>query len=272
MVNNVAAGDLIYGCRVRAGADTVFTGWRRTRVGAPGGGQGESRSCTSATAPAGPTSCSSPTWTATAGASDPNFLSDVGDVLKGAYFGQDYFLANQQNFNFWLADQTGDADRVPAPTPADPSATDCVLTLPGNWATDYSWRDSGAILPPGPVPGLCRRRRRSPPSRRRWARCCTRRATHRSGWPTSTAATAATSRTAVNMFDTLAECQADAMTLGRPSSDCRKITDARPTPAQDWFLSEPTPNDLMNADRRPPQAADIRQMDSFFTKCRAGSC
>ena len=64
---------------------------------------------------------------------DEAILGDVRTVplIKGAYDGQDYFLSNQQRFNFWLADQRGDADRVPAPTPADPNATNCVLTLPG---------------------------------------------------------------------------------------------------------------------------------------------
>jgi hypothetical protein len=74
------------------------------------------------------------------------------------------------------------------------------------------------------------------------------------------------------MFDPLAECQADAPSLGRTATDCRTITDPRPTPAQNWFLSEPTPNDLMNRDRRPPQGADIRRMDWFIDNCESGKC
>ena len=146
VVNDVPAGDLVYGCVVKDdGADTVFTGWRRTRVGAPAEGHRDTGRCTPA---AGQSRVdivfvadtdSYPTATA-----DATFLTAAADVIKGAYYGQDYFLSNQQRVNFWLADQTGDADRVAAPTPADPNATNCVLTLPSNFMTDYSWRDSGA--------------------------------------------------------------------------------------------------------------------------------
>ncbi len=271
VVNNVAAGDLMYGCRVRAGADTVFTGWRRTRVGAPAEGKGVPVLYLGERSSRADIVFIADMDSYPGGSGDANFLSDVGDVIKGAYFGQNYFLANQQNMNFWLADQTGDADRVPAPTPTDPANTDCVLTLPGNWAADYSWRDSGAILhrdlfrdcagggvfstEPTSLGTVLHETGHSP-----------------FGLADEYCCDGGYFEDGKNMFDTLAECQADAMTLGRAASDCRQITDPRPTPAQDWFLSEPTPNDLMNRDRRPPQAADIRQMDLFFTNCRAGSC
>jgi hypothetical protein len=75
-----------------------------------------------------------------------------------------------------------------------------------------------------------------------------------------------------DLWDTLGECQSDATALGRPTTDCRTITDSRPTPAKNWYTSEPTPNDLMNGNRRPPQAADIRRMDWFFGNCAAGKC
>lgn len=273
VVNNVPAGDLLYGCRVKAGADTVFTGWRRTRVGAPAEGKavpvlylGDRSSRADIVF--------IPDMDSYSGASDPNFLSDVGDVIKGAHFGQDYFLANQQNVNFWLADQTGDADRVAAPTDDDAANTRCVLTPPANWADDYSWGDSGAIL------HRDRFRDCANPGNRVFSTEPTSLGTvlHETGhspfgladeyWPGG-----GYFKDARQMFDTQDECEADAITLpGRSASDCRKITDSRPTPAKDWWLSEPTPNDLMNADRHPPQAADIRQMDLFFTNCRAGSC
>jgi hypothetical protein len=74
------------------------------------------------------------------------------------------------------------------------------------------------------------------------------------------------------MYDTLAECEADAPALGRTAADCRTITDSRPTPPKVWYTSEPTPNDLMNRDRRPPQAGDIRRMNWFFDNCDDGKC
>ncbi len=271
VVNSVAAGDLLYGCRVRDDGTTVFTGWRRVRVGAPAEGSavpvmflGQRSTRVDIVFIADVDSYT--------GATDPNFLSDAGDVIKGAYYGQDYFLANQQNISFWLADQMGDADRVAAPTPTDPANTDCVLTLPANWS-EYSWRDSGAIL------------------HRDTFRDCANSGVF-STEPTSLGTVLHESGHSPfgladeyccdggyfenppnpNLFDTLAECQADTPALGRTASDCRTVTDSGPTPAVDWFLSEPTPNDLMNADRRPPEAADIRRMDWFFANCRAGQC
>jgi hypothetical protein len=148
-----------------------------------------------------------------------------------------------------------------------------VLTLPANWAADYSWRDSGAILhrdrfrdcansgvfssEPTSLGTVLHETGHSPMGLAD-EYCCDGGYFEASPNP--------------DLWDTLAECQADAPSLGRVASDCRTITDSRPTPPNNWFTSEPTPNDLMNADRHPPQAADIRRMDWFFTNCRAGTC
>jgi hypothetical protein len=272
VVNAVPAGDLVYGCVVKEDADIVFTGWRRTRVGPPAQGTAIPVSFTGARANRVDVVFIADTDSYTA-ANDPAFLSDAADVIKGAYYGQDYFLANQQRINFWLADQVGDADRVAAPTPTDPANTNCVLTPPANWATDYSWRDAGAILhadtfrdcassglfstEPTSL-GTALHETGHAPFGLADEYCCDGGYFENPPNP--------------NMFDTLAECQADAPTLGRVAADCRTVTDTRPTPPKDWFLSEPTPNDLMNADQRPPQAADIRRMDWFFGNCDAGKC
>jgi hypothetical protein len=271
-VNNVTGGDLVYGCTVRVGSDRVFTGWRRVRVGAPAEGSaipvsftGDRTSRVDVVLIADQDSYT--------GANDPAFLAGAANVIKGAYYGQDYFLSNQQRFNFWLADQRGDADDVPAPTPTNPAATRCMLTVPGNWATDYSWRDTGAILhadefrdcanngvfsaEPGSL-GTVLHETGHAPFGLADEYCCD------AGYYESTPNP--------NLFDTLAECQADAPTLGRAATDCRTFTDTRPDPDKDWFLHEPTPNDLMNLDRRPPQAADIRRMDWFIDNCETGKC
>ncbi len=44
------------------------------------------------------------------------------------------------------------------------------------------------------------------------------------------------------------------------------------TNGQSFWSSEPDVTDLMNSDRRPPQAADIRRMDWFVDKCRQAKC
>jgi hypothetical protein len=177
--------------------------------------------------------------------------------------------------NFWLADRQGDADRVAAPTPTDPNATRCVLTAPTNWTTDYSWRDTGVIL-----------------HRTTFRDCANRGQAVFSAEPTSLGTVLHESGHAPfgladeyagaanyfepspwpNVYDTLAECQADAPNLGRTAAACRMFTDAQPTSPRNWFTSEPQPNDLMNSDRHPPQAADIRRMNWFFENCKDGKC
>ena len=272
VVNDVPAGDLVYGCVVKEDADTVFTGWRRTRVGAPAEGTAIPVLYTGGRSSRVDIVFVADTDSYPTATADATFLTAAADVIKGAYYGQDYFLSNQQRVSFWLADQTGDADRVAAPTPADPSATNCVLTLPSNFMTDYSWRDSGAILhsdnfrdcansgvfstEPTSLGTVLHETGHSPFGLAD-EYCC-------DGGYFENPPNA-------NMFDTLADCQSDAPALGRTASDCRTVTDPGP-PAVSWFLSEPTPNDLMNSDRRPPQAADIRRMNWFFGNCDTGKC
>lgn len=275
VVNNVAAGDLVYGCVVRQGPDKVFTGWRRVRVGAPAEGVAVPVSFTGERTHRVDIIFVADMDDYPTGVNDPAFRAGAADVIKGSYYGQDYFLSNQQRFNFWLADQTGDADEVPAPTPTDPNATNCVLTVPGNWTEDYSWRDAGPIL-----------------HSTTFRDCASRSNAVFSAEPTSLGTVLHETGHSPfdladeyccdagyfemspnpNIYDTLAECQADASALTRPASDCRSWTDTRPNPDKVWFTSEPTPNDLMNFDRHPPQAADLRRMNAFFENCKAGKC
>ena len=257
---------------MKQGGDTVFTGWRRTRVGAPASGTAIPVSFTGERSQRVDIVFVADADSYT-GANDPQFLADAASVIKGAYYGQDYFLANQQRFNFWLADQVGDADRVPAPTAADPTATNCVLTAPANFASDYSWRNAGAILhsdtfrdcasggvfstEPTSL-GTVLHETGHAAFGLADEYCCDGGYFENSPFP--------------DLWDTLAECQSDAPALGRTAADCRTITDPRPATPKNWFTSEPTPNDLMNASRRPPQAADIRRADWLFGNCAAGNC
>jgi hypothetical protein len=272
VVTDVAAGDLTYACKITAGGESKETGWRRTRVGPP-----ESGSAIPVMFTGDRPERVDVVFIADSddylGPGDPAFQSDVGNVIRGGYFGQDYFLAAQREFNFWLADQTGDANRVPAPRPTDPNNTRCVLTKPANWPDQYSWVDTGAIIhadtfrdcasggvfssEPTSLGTVLHETGHSPFGLAD-EYCCD------GGYFEN--------RPNPNMFDTLAECQADAPELGRVGSDCRSITDTRPTPNAVWFLSEPTPNDLMNRDRRPPQAADTRRMGWFLENCAMSRC
>ncbi|WP_433222893.1 hypothetical protein ACQP00_24700 [Dactylosporangium sp. CS-047395] len=272
VVEDIPGGNLVYGCLAKADGETVFTGWRRTGLGAETESPGIPVIYTGARVNSVDV-VFIPDEDSYKGADDPDFQDDVANVIKGAYYGQDWFLANQNRFNFWLADDTGDADRVSAPTREDPGATECVLTTPKNWFM-YAWRDVGAILhtdnfrdcatgdsvfsaEPGSL-GTVLHETGHAPFGLADEYCCDGGYFENPPFP--------------NLWDSRGECQTDAPDLGRTPADCRTITDSRPNPAQNWSLSEPDNTDLMNSDRRPPQAADIRRMDWFIANCVAGKC
>lgn len=189
-------------------------------------------------------------------------------MITGAYFGQDYFLANQQSFNFWLADATG----VAAETPVAPVDPVCSPTPPANWAADYAWRDTGAILhqytmrdcaggglfttEPDSLGTVLHETGHSP-----------------FGLADEYAGDGGYFENSPfpNLYDTLAECQDDAPSLGRVAADCQTITNTVPDPDVDWFKPDPIPDDLMDS-RRPPNASDIRRIDWYFDQCRAENC
>jgi hypothetical protein len=150
-----------------------------------------------------------------------------------------------------------------------------VLTVPDDFDTDYSWRDSAAILhtdtlrdcanlglrlfssEPGSLATVLHETGHSPFGLAD-EYCC-------DGGYFETGPNP-------NMWETLEDCQADALALGRTAADCRTVIDARPEPDEDWFVSDPEPDDLMNSDRRPPRAADTRRMNWFFDNCKTGKC
>lgn len=272
-INDINAGDLVYSCKVATGDEESFTGWRRTRVGAPAQGDavpvvltgGRANRVDIVLVPDGDDYN---------GAGNAAFQTAMESLIRGSYYGEGYFLARQGAFNFWLARTTGDADRIAAPTPSDPSATRCVLTAPANWGDQYSWADAGALLHANTF--------RDCASNGMFSSEPTSLGTmlHETGhapfglpdeycgpcdggyWENTPNAT---------MWDTLAECQADAPSLGRVASDCRQITDVDP-PNRMFWTSEPDNTDLMNGDRRPPQAGDMRRIDWYLTECLDGAC
>ncbi|MBV1850568.1 M64 family metallopeptidase [Catellatospora tritici] len=270
VVHDVPAGDLEYGCVVRKGADNRFTGWRKTRVGAP---------AQSATDPAVPVIFTGARANSIdvvliadtdnySGPKDPAFLSAAAGVVKGAYFGQNYFLNQQQHLNFWIADQRGDAD--PGGGTGGPI---CVLTRPSNWATRYAtWADAGGILHTDNF--------RDCANNGLFSTEPTFLSTvlHETGHAAFGLADEYCresgnicdggyfeNRPFPNLFDTLAECQAEAPN----AAACRSFTDIN---SRTWSLSDPSPNDLMNVDQRPPQGADIARMDWKFNNCITGLC
>jgi len=66
------------------------------------------------------------------------FRNDVHDVIRAAFLSDELFLRNQGRFNFWIAQDTGDAHGFSAGSPCH--------TAPANWTVDYTFSDSGVLL------------------------------------------------------------------------------------------------------------------------------
>lgn len=266
-IDNVGAGDLVYSCKAVVGDHESFTGWRRVRIGAPVSGSAIPVMLTGGRANRVDVVLI-PDGDDYTGPGDPAFQTAVANVLKGAYFGEGFFLERQQAFNFWIADKTGDSE-----VPKAGGGVDCSPQGPNDWATAYSWADTGAILhannfrdcassglftsEPTSI-GTVLHETGHAPFGLTDEYCC-----DGGYWE---------NRPNPTMFDTQAECQADAPSLGRAASDCRSITDTRPDPDKTWWTSEPTPNDLMNSRRTPPQAGDVRHIDWYLSECLDGHC
>lgn len=66
------------------------------------------------------------------------FHNDVYSVIHRAFLSDELFLRNQGRFNFWIAQDLGDAHGFNPPSPCQ--------TAPTNWTVDYSFSDSGVLL------------------------------------------------------------------------------------------------------------------------------
>ncbi len=103
------AGTLDYACLVRDGGREVWSGWRSVTVGMTGVGAavpvlftGPRRSRIDVVLVADRDNYS--------GGTDPAFLTAARDVIRGSFFAEELYLANQDELNFWLAQGTGDAE------------------------------------------------------------------------------------------------------------------------------------------------------------------
>ena len=140
---SAGSGGFAYGCRLREGADEIFSSWHRTTVGDPFPNFTFPK-------PAVPVLYTGPRSSridiafvvdrdSYSGALDPQFQTDLASVIATSYYGLNEFLAEQDKFNFWLlTDNTGRAD--------DANDGDCDHDLPALWDDVYSFADAGAIL------------------------------------------------------------------------------------------------------------------------------
>lgn len=133
-----------YGCRVLNDGLVAWTGWRRTAAGP------------FTAARAVPVIHTGPRDSRLdfvliadqddfPGATSPAFLGAVEAVIRDAFYqrattfstNQDLFLRHQDQFNFWIAQDRGDANAY---------VDDCEHDLPAGWDEDYAFADAGPIL------------------------------------------------------------------------------------------------------------------------------
>lgn len=71
-------------------------------------------------------------------AADGDFQNDVYNVVRAAFLSDQLFLRNGDRMNFWIARDEGDAHGFTGDDPCHDA--------PSNWATDYTFSDSGVLL------------------------------------------------------------------------------------------------------------------------------
>ena len=289
-----------YGCRVVDGSETAWTGWRIVRAGSVSEaavpilytGPRSSRidvvfipdrgTYTGALDPnflddigSGrilPPACSpgcSPRPTGM-------ILNDFYE--KGPVTAGNLFLRNQDKFNFWVSVRPG---RV-GPNPCDDLEPPGDLPFPATsvWDTDLAFADAGVVVHTNPNLRDC-----APYGMRLLSSDAANRRVvlHEAGHTPFGLADEYCSRRVggmasptcdggrfedhpdyeypfPNMFDTFAECLADAATFGPPTPTCQGFMDDNGDGP--WFVHDPPANDLM-VDNTTPQNADIRRIETF---------
>ncbi len=136
-LNATASGTFNYSCQAEERAVTATTGSRSSIIGAPASGRAVPVLQHQTTDRAMdlvfiPDSDNYESANVTA------FRNDVHDVIRAAFLSDELFLRNQDRFNFWIAQDTGDAHGFSAGSPCH--------TQPANWASDYTFADSGVLL------------------------------------------------------------------------------------------------------------------------------
>ena len=260
----LGAGEITYGCRGILGGEAIFTGWRTVAVGEPAGDGAIPVWFT------GPSSqrldvvfvADEDSYT---GSNDPDFLSDVRVIIRGAYSFYGYYNRYQHLFNFWISRNMGGASR--SGPESDATRT---ITKPFDWEMNYSFADAGAVVHLDSFRDFAKNgfftievgERANTTSHETGHRplglsdeyCCNTSYFENEILP--------------NVYETLEACEADAPDLGRTAGDCRQLENPTTKETVDWYTSDPTPNDLMAGDQSPPQAADKRRIEWWFETCR----
>jgi hypothetical protein len=273
----VESPSFTYGCRVRSGSETAWTGWRRVAVGDPPELEGE---------PAVPILYTAPRRSAIdvvfvadrlsyTGVDDPQFFTDVANAIM-AYYGLKEFLVGQDRFNFWLSRSTGSAESFTQGCDHDVddvSFADVQALLhnrspfrncaPGGEHVFSATAGGAAVLrhetghrPFGLADEYCDLR--NPPA----GSSCDGGYYEADPFP--------------NLYEEQDRCESDAPNLEdagvpRTAADCGSFPDEVDWWFDNtWWISEPA-NDLM-VNNTVPNAADRRRIEWLLDRCLAGDC
>lgn len=251
-----------YGCRVEDDGQVVFSGWRRTQVGEP-----DDRPVP-AVFNASDTEAIDvlfvPDEDSYDGPDDADWLSHARALIADFYYGEEAFLSQQRNLNFWLSQDMGAADRT---------SDGCELDKPDGFESDYSFADSVGIFHTDKFRDCARGRLFSSESGAEANRVILHETGHS---PFGLADEYADDGgywepdPMPNLYEDEDSCEDDVGDVGRSASDCR---DFESKGGDTWWTSDPSGNDLM-VNNGTPRELDIRRIDWLFDQCarRLESC
>jgi len=281
-----------YGCRVYAGDQEVWTGWRVVRVrdsGIPG--PGDDSLATPVFFTGDPSSRIDLVFFADkdsyTGPTDPQFFADVGDIIK-TYLQEPVFAAHQDQMNFWISTEAGahaggfDGD-------------DCNNDMPDGWHSPsfdrdepieeheadvpYSFADVAAIVHRRSIRDCAAGGERMFSAMATAPRVFIHETGHRPfGLADEYAPDGGYFQTDEfpNLYDNADDCNADVPNLagwdgrlGDPvRTGCRSFDD---DDGDTWYASDPASNDLM-VDNGKARGADWRRMEWLFGECTLAGC
>jgi hypothetical protein len=252
------ATQLTYGCAASVGTLRIWSGWHAVQVGTP------------TVSRAVPVLFTHPVGSAIdiifvpdrdnfSGANDVNFINAAHDVIQNSYYGDLFFLRNQRNFNFWLAQDMGDYESL------------CDFTEPSNWDSDYAFIEAGSIIHTNPLRDCARFSIRlfsgtvgnsrvflhesgHQPFGLADEYCCDGGYFQPNPFP--------------DVYGSSNDCAADSINVGRTPANCRNWVSNK---GATWYTSDPASGDLM-VDNSAPQALDIRRFEWVFNNCNSSGC
>jgi hypothetical protein len=272
------ADQISYRCTARKNDVWASTGWRKTQIGDPPYGRAVPV-VYSARPDSGVDIAFIPDIDDYQGSRDPEFLTDVYNIIRDIYYGRDpdvraggghFFLYKQNYMNFWIAMDGGHAWEYSEAHP--------IPTVPTTWETDYGFIESGII-----VHKTALANERSYRGMRVVTAAMDKRASflHELGHcPFGLAdeyynGDFLEANPFPNVYSDQARCKADPVAIG-VSDACQQIKDDYSDNWVDWYRVEPA-STLLNEIMRETGAkavnkADENRINWYFGQCLNGGC